>query len=150
MDETLGSSFDNAYGVNMDQIGRIMIVDHKGRPYSHHCILDGKGGVIHVNKKIGKITIDPLEKVLRNAKKVVYLEDDFNTRWITYRNAKSLVGTPHKYRFLTDNCETWVNKVRTGQAFSKQMNEFTHTLSTLILAGIGIYGIGSSFISESS
>lgn len=148
MDVNQSTDNDIIDGVNMDQIGRIMIVDHKGRPYSHYCILDGKGGVIHVNKKIGKITIDPIEKVLRNAKKVVYLEDDFNTRWITYRNAVSLVGTSHKYRFLTDNCETWVNKVRTGQAFSKQMNEFTYTLSTIILAGIGIYGIGSSLINN--
>lgn len=128
----------------MDNVGRIMIVEHKGRPYSHHCILDGKGGVIHVNKKIGMITVDPIHKVLRNAKKVTYLEDDFNTRWITYKNANALVGSTHKYRFLTDNCETWVNKVRTGHALSRQMNEFTNSVSTLLLTVAGLYGIGNT------
>ena len=78
--------------MDRDKIGAIIIVRHKGRIYDHYGILDGKGNCIHVNKRLGVITCDPLDKVLRNAKKVTYLQDDPDTRWRNYEQAKALIG----------------------------------------------------------
>lgn len=116
------------------KVGCIIAVRHKGRMYDHYGILDGRGGCIHVNKKLGIITLDPLEKVLRHAKKVTYLEDDTDTRWKNYEHAKSLIGSTHKYKFLTNNCETFVNHVRTGKMYSRQVDQICNLAAVAILA----------------
>lgn len=124
-----------------DDIGRIVVIRHKGRWYDHYGILDGCGNLIHVNKKLGTITKDPLEKALRNATSITYLEDAPETRWNNYIQAESLIGSKHEYKFFTDNCEMWVQKIRTGQAFSRQLDVATNTASTVILAGAGLLAI---------
>lgn len=128
--------------IDVDQVGKVIIVRHKGKMYDHHGILDGKGGVIHVHKKKGCISIDSLEKVIGNAKKVTFLEEDFDTRWFQYQKAIALVGSKHQYRFFTDNCESWVNKIRTGKAYSAQLDKISNTaaMSILLLAGIAALG----------
>jgi hypothetical protein len=131
--------------IDQEQVGRIISIRYKGSSYDHYGILDGKNGVIHVNKKIGKITCDPLDRVLRKAKKVKYLEDDFDTRWNQYEHAKSLIGSEHNYRFFTDNCESFVQKIRTGKAFSKQVDNMTNSISLAILVMSGIIGVSKIF-----
>lgn len=122
-------------------VGRVICVKYKGKMYDHYGIMDGKGGVIHVNKKKGEITIDPLEKVLRNANRVTYLYDDFDTRWRTYRRAKELVGSKHTFHFLTQNCEMFVSKMRTGEAKCKQLDHIAYSITSLYLLYKGITGL---------
>jgi hypothetical protein len=123
--------------INKDDVGRIVSIRYRGRLYDHYGILDGRGNLIHVHKKKGQITSDPLGMCLKNATKVEYLDDDFDTRWYQYQYASSLIGSTHNYKFFTDNCESWVQKIRTGHAFSRQVENLTNSLSTIIL-GIGI------------
>lgn len=130
--------------MDKDQVGTVIVVRHKDRYYDHYGILDGQDGVIHVNKKLGTITVDPLDRVIRNATKVTYLDDDFETRWKTYTRAKKLIGSKHNYRFLTDNCEVWVNKVRTGEAFSRQLDGVTSSLAMMILGIAAISELGKT------
>lgn len=126
--------------INQDDVGKIISIRYRGKVYDHYGILDGQGGVIHVHKKKGMITVDSLERMLVGAKSVAYLDDDFDVRWNQYEHAKSLIGSSHQYRFFTDNCETWVQKIRTGEAFSPQVERLTQSAS-IILLGIGIlYG----------
>lgn len=124
--------------MDVDKVGSIIVVRHKGRMYDHYGILDGHGGCIHVNKRKGIITIDPLDKVLRNARKVSYLQDDFDTRWRNYEHAKALIGSSHKYKFLTQNCETFVNHIRTGRMYSRQVDQVCNLAALAILAYTGI------------
>lgn len=121
----------------MDEVGTIVSIRYRGKLYDHYGILDGNGGVIHVHKRKGIITIDPIDRVLINASKISYIDDDFDTRWNQYEHAISLIGTSHKYRFFTDNCETWVQRIRTGRAFSRQVDGLTNT-SALLLLSLGI------------
>lgn len=133
--------------INKDEVGRIVAIRYRGKAYDHYGILDGQGGVIHVHKKKGEITIDPLDRVLKGMIKISYLDDDFDTRWNQYEHAKALVGSKHQYRFFTDNCETWVQKIRTGKAFSKQVDNMTSTLAVLILGATALYKVSSTFSS---
>lgn len=121
----------------MDEVGTVISIRYRGKLYDHYGILDGNGGVIHVHKRKGIITIDPIDRVLINASRISYIDDDFDTRWNQYEHAISLVGTSHKYRFFTDNCETWVQRIRTGRAFSRQVDGLTNT-SALLLLSLGI------------
>lgn len=130
--------------INKNDVGRVVSIQYKGSAYDHYGILDGYNNIIHVHKKKGRITCDPLEKVLRNAKKVSYIDDDFETRWNQYQHAKALIGSEHRYRFFTDNCECWVQKIRTGKTFSKQVDGFTYTLSLAILGMSAILGVGNT------
>lgn len=124
-----------------DDVGRVVAIQYKGKMYDHYGILDGRGGVIHVHKKKGKITIDPLDRVLRNAIKIIYIDDDFDTRWNQYEYASALIGSEHNYRFFTDNCESWVQKIRTGQAFSRQVDNMTSTVATVVLGLSVVLGL---------
>jgi len=121
-----------------DQIGRVVAIRYKGRNYDHYGILDGLGNVIHVNKRKNIISCDPMTKVFRDAKRIVYMQDDEDTRRNQYERAQRLVGSSHQYRFLTDNCETWINKIRTGQTYCRQVDQAIGTLSMIILAYSGI------------
>ncbi len=121
-----------------DTLGKTIAIRYKGRFYDHYGILDGAGGIIHVNKKKGIITLDPVDRVLVGSKKVVIYDDDLETRIRTYHHAKALIGSKHQYRFLTDNCETWVNQVRDGKAYSRQINDVARLASMAILAYAGI------------
>lgn len=121
----------------MDEVGTVVSIRYRGKLYDHYGILDGNGGVIHVHKRKGIITIDPIDRVLSNASRISYIDDDFDTRWNQYEHAISLLGTSHKYRFFTDNCETWVQRIRTGRAFSRQVDGLTNT-SALLLLSLGI------------
>jgi hypothetical protein len=123
--------------MNVDEVGMVVAIRYRGKMYDHYGILDGTGGVIHVHKKKGMITVDPVDKVLRGASRISYIDDDFDIRWNQYEHAMSLVGTSHKYRFFTDNCETWVQRIRTGRAFSRQVDVLTGT-SALILLSLGV------------
>lgn len=123
--------------LDMESVGRIIVIRNKDRFYNHHAILDGMGGCIHVNKKLGKITIDPIDRVIKNARKVYTLEDDLDTRLNTYKNAMASVGSSHQYRFLTDNCETWVSKMKSGEAYSTQIDQISTS------AAIGLLLLGS-------
>lgn len=131
--------------INRDEVGRVISIRYKGKAYDHYGILDGQGGVIHVHKKKGLITIDPLERVLKGAKRISYIDDDFDTRWNQYEHAKILVGSEHHYRFFTDNCETWVQKIRTGKAFSKQVDNMTNTVAATILGLTALFSIANTF-----
>lgn len=131
--------------INTNQVGRIIAIRYKGKMYDHYGILDGKDGVIHVHKKKGKITIDPLDRVLVGAKKVTTMDDDFDTRWTQYEHAMALVGSPHQYRFFTDNCESWVQKIKTGKAFSRQVESFSGTISVVLLGISALIGITNTF-----
>lgn len=115
--------------MDMNQVGRVIVIKHKGRPYEHYGILDGKGNIIHVHKRLGLITRDPLVKALRNIKKVSYLEDDLDTRWNTYRQAEALVGSTHTYKLFTHNCEAFTSKVRTGEIATRQVDQISTTLA---------------------
>lgn len=127
-----------SHPLNDDQIGRIVAIRYKNRNYDHYGILDGRDNVIHVNKNKCIISCDPMIKVFRDAEKIVYMHDDEPTRHNQYERARRLVGSSHQYRFLTDNCETWINKIRTGQAYCRQVDQAVGTLSILILAYSGI------------
>lgn len=130
--------------MDMDQVGTVISVKKRNRMYEHYGILDGKNGVIHVNKRLGLITIDPLEKVIARAQRVTYMNDDFETRWRNYTNASRLVGSTHQYRFLTDNCETWINKIRTGAAFSTQVDQFSKSLAAVLIGGVCLFSLGNT------
>lgn len=123
-------------------IGKMIAIRYKGRLYDHYGILDGAGNIIHVNKKKGIITLDPIGKVLIGSKKVTIYDDDLDSRIRTYQHANALIGSPHQYRFLTDNCETWVNKIRCGKAYSRQINDATRLASMAILAYAGLRALG--------
>lgn len=126
--------------INIDEVGRVIAIRYRGKTYDHYGFLDGQGGVIHVHKKKGLITVDPVERVLKGAKKITYIDDDFDTRWKQYEHAKLLIGSKHQYRFFTDNCESWVQKIRTGRAFSNQVDNLTTTLAVGILTLSAILG----------
>lgn len=128
--------------MNSDVLGKVVAIRYKGRLYDHYGILDGDGGIIHVHKKKGIITLDPITKVLDGSKKVIIYEDDLETRLHTYEKAKVLIGSTHQYRFLTDNCESWVNQVRTGKAYSRQVNDVANIASMAILFYAGIRALG--------
>lgn len=128
--------------MNSDVLGKTVAIRYKGRLYDHYGILDGAGGIIHVHKKKGIITLDPVSKVLVGSKKVTIYDDDLDTRIRTFERAKALIGSTHQYRFLTDNCESWVNQVRTGKAYSRQVNDVAHLASVAILFYAGIRAIG--------
>lgn len=129
--------------MNSDQVGQIISIRYKGRMYDHYGILDGFNRIIHVNKRKGIITLDPLEKALHHAKQVTYIEDDFDARWANYVHAHALIGSKHTYKFMTSNCEHWVRKVCTGEAYSRQVDQMTGSLATGILALVGILSIGA-------
>lgn len=129
--------------MNKDEVGRIIAIRYKGKLYDHYGILDGYSNVIHVHKKKGMITVDPLERVLKGAKKIKYLDDDFDTRWNQYEHAKALIGSPHHYRFFTDNCESWVQKIRTGHAFSKQVDDMAGTIAAVVLGVSALLGVSN-------
>jgi len=131
--------------MNKDQVGRVIAIRYKGKLYDHYGILDGYSNVIHVHKKKGLITVDPLDRVLRNAKKVTYIDDDFDTRWNQYEHASTLIGNKHNYRFFTDNCESWVQKICTGTAFSKQVDDMSGTAAVVILGASVIMGFVNMF-----
>jgi hypothetical protein len=93
--------------------GSILEIQHKGRPYKHYAVVSDDGiSCIHVNKKKSSITLDPLYKVLRNAKKVSVIDEDMETRERNYSRAMSDVGRYYPYSMVGNNCEGWVNKVR--------------------------------------
>jgi hypothetical protein len=71
-------------GIDLEQVGRTIIIRERGRMYDHYGILDGRDGIIHVHKKKGIITRDPLKKALSKAVRVSYLDDDLDTRWENY------------------------------------------------------------------
>lgn len=131
--------------INKDEVGRVIAIRYRGKAYDHYGILDGYSNVIHVNKKRGMITSDPLYKVLRGAKTITYIDDDFDTRWNQYQYASTLIGSAHQYRFFTDNCESWVQKIRTGRAFSRQVDNLSHTIATSILGISILLGLGNAF-----
>lgn len=130
-------------GSEMDQdtVGQVVAITYHNRVYDHYAILDGNGGAIHVNKKKGLITLDPLNRVLRGASEVKYIDDDFDTRWLIYQRAIPLVGSKHSYRFFTDNCESWVGMIRTGTAYSKQADQALDVTSAIILGVSGIMAL---------
>lgn len=134
--------------MNTDQVGRVIVIRYKGKMYDHYGILDGYNNVIHVHKKKGMITSDPLDRVLNKAIKVSYLDDEFSVRWLNYHNAKLSIGSSHTYKFFTNSCEHWVNKIRKGEAYSKQLNQATDMVSTSILLLVGILSIGDSLSLE--
>ncbi len=127
--------------MNHDIVGQVVAIKYKGRMYDHYAILDGEGGAIHVNKKKGLITVDPLARVLRNATEVSYIEDDHDTRLATYQRAKALIGSEHSYRFISNNCESWVSMIRQGKAYSKQVNEALDAAAMTILGISGIMAL---------
>lgn len=96
-------------------------------------ILDGNSGVIHVNKKKGEITIDPLEKVLRNAVKVDYIFEDRETRLSNLNKALLQVGQPYNYSILSSNCESWIQEIRFGTTDSAQVDKIATYLTVLSL-----------------
>jgi hypothetical protein len=116
-----------------DQMGMVVIVRHKGRPYDHYGILDGEGGVIHVNKYKNMITLDPLERVLRNAVKIDYIFEDRDTRLSNLERARLQIGSHYNYSVLSSNCENWTNEVRFGTASSVQIDKVATYLSLLSL-----------------
>ena|SRR3990167_496157 len=124
-------------------LGKMIAIKYKGRLYDHYGILDGAGGIIHVNKRKGIITLDPVEKVLIGAKKVTIYDDDLENRIRTYHHAQAVIGSEHQYRFLTDNCETWVNQIRCGKAYSHQVNDVARLASVAILAFAGFRALAS-------
>lgn len=118
------------------QRGTIIVVRHKGRPYSHYGILDGNHGVIHVNKRKSSITIDPLEKVLKNAVTMSIIEEDDETRLRNWQRAIIQVGSAYNYGLSSNNCESWVNEIRFGDSISKQIEkvaDYTVLLSLFLL-----------------
>lgn len=115
------------------QQGTIVCIRHKGRPYSHWCVLDGGSGCIHVNKKRNMITLDPLEKVLRNSVKVDFIIEDDETRMRNWERASSQIGRPYKYGLITSNCENWVNEIRYGESTSHQVGKIAVYISMLSL-----------------
>jgi len=123
-----------------DDIGKIVSIRYKGRLYDHYGILDGRGNIIHVHKKKCMITSDPLDKCLKNATKIEYIDDEFDVRWYQYQYASALIGSKHNYRFFTDNCESWVQKIRTGHAFSRQVDNLTYSLSAIVLGISALIG----------
>lgn len=131
--------------MNKDEVGRIIAIRYKGKLYDHYGILDGYSNVIHVHKKKGMITVDPLDRVLKNVKKITYIDDDFDVRWNQYEHALALVGSKHQYRFFTDNCECWVQKIRTGRAFSKQVDDMSGTIAAIVLGVSAVIGFSNVF-----
>ena len=127
--------------MNMDNVGKVVIIRHKDRIYDHYGILDGRGNIIHVHKKKGMITKDPLQKSLQMAIKVSYLDEPFEIRWKQYQRANSLVGSKHEYKFITSNCESWVEKVRTGSIYSSQVDQIASSASTTILLLSAFYAL---------
>ena len=128
--------------MDADTIGQVVAIQYKRRAYDHYVILDGRGRAIHVNKKKGEITRDPLDRVLRGASKVTYLKDGFDTRLRNYRHAEALIGSKHTYQFITNNCESWMHRVRTGTAYSKQVDDAVNTTAATILAVRGLLALG--------
>lgn len=124
-----------------DTVGQVVAITYKNRMYDHYAILDGKGNAIHVNKKKGLITSDPLPRVLKGATRVKYIDDDFDTRWMTYIKAESLIGSKFVYKFFTTNCESWVRMIQSGRAYSKQVDEALDTASAIILGLSGIMAL---------
>jgi len=131
---------------NNDDFGKIIAIRYHGSLYDHYGILDGQGNIIHVHKKKGMITCDPVEKCLRKARKVTYMDDEFDVRLNQYLHAKALIGSTHQYRFFTDNCESFIQKVRTGQAFSKQVDNGTKLIAASILGIFALKGISDAFL----
>lgn len=113
--------------------GTVLEIRHKSRPYTHWAILDGEGGVCHVNKKLGKITLDPLEKVLRNAVSMSVIDEDSETRQHNWERASAQIDMPYSYGLLTNNCDTWVNEIRFGDSTSKQVEKVANYLTLLSL-----------------
>jgi len=113
--------------------GTILVIQHKGRPYSHYAVVGEEDTCIHVNKKKSSITIDPLYKVLRNAKKVTIIDEDPKTRDMNYYRAMQDVGTPYQYSMIGNNCEGWVNKVRGLSSQSEQVDNILHRIALFSL-----------------
>jgi len=113
--------------------GDILVIQNKGRPYNHYAIVGDNDMCIHVNKKMSSITIDPLYKVLRNAKKVSIIDEDTETREENYSRAMNDVGTHYAYSMLGNNCESWVNKVRRANPQSEQVDSVLHQITLFSL-----------------
>jgi hypothetical protein len=123
------------------QIGQVVAVTFKNRYWDHYGILDGKGGIIHVNKKEGKIVLDPWAKILSKAIKVKYFDDNLDIRLRSYDRALRQIGTIHKYHLISGNCESWVNTIRYDECRCSQLDSIASWISYLIVG----YSAVSSF-----
>lgn len=127
--------------IDRDSIGTIVIIREKGRLWDHYGILDGKGNVIHVHKKKGIISKDPLYRFILKSTYIKYIEDDFDNRYKRYLMAEALIGSKYDYALFSQNCESWVNHISHGNLESKQVNSLCQFLATAIVGYTAITSI---------
>lgn len=110
--------------VDERQRGTIVAIQHKGRPYYHYGVLDGNNGVVHIVKKRNMVSVDPLDRVLRNAIRIEVIDEDDETRNRNWERVSQQIDAYYDYSILSNNCEGWINSIRRGDSSSYQVDKY--------------------------